>query len=53
MKQKASKNIDKAYKELSGNSFKNALKSLKARLKLQFSKKKTIKTGKKTRKNKK
>ena len=50
MKKKASKNVDNAYKELSGNPFKNAMKSLKQQLKAQFSKKKTMK---KTRKNKK
>lgn len=49
MKKKASKNVDNAYKELSGNPFKNAIKSLKEKLKAQFSKKKTMK---KTRKNK-
>jgi hypothetical protein len=43
MKKKANKNVDNAYKELSGNSFKNAIKSLK----LQYATKKT-----KTRKNK-
>lgn len=53
MKKKADKNVDKAYKELSGNPFKNAMKSLKEKLKLQFSKKKSIKRVKKTRKNKK
>jgi len=54
MKKKASKNVDNAYKELSGNPFKNAMKSLKEQLKAQFSKKKTMrKTMKKTRKNKK
>jgi len=50
MKKKADKNVDKAYKQLSGNPFKNAMKSLKEKLKLQYSKKKSIK---KTRKNKK
>ena len=54
MKKKASKNVDNAYKELSGNPFKNAMKSLKQQLKAQFSKKKTMKkTMRKTRKNKK
>jgi len=43
MKKKADKNVDNAYKELSGNSFKNAIKSLKAALKLQYTKKKTRK----------
>ena len=54
MKKKADKNVDKAYKELSGNPFKNAMKSLKEKLKLQYTKKKTIKSTKKnTRKTKK
>ncbi len=54
MKKKASKNVDNAYKELSGNPFKNAMKSLKEQLKAQFSNKKPMrKTMKKTRKNKK
>ena len=48
MKKKADKNIDNAYKELSGNPFKNAIKSLKSELKMQYMKKKS----KKTRKNK-
>ena len=47
MKKKADKNVDNAYKELSGKSFKNAMKSVK----LQYNKKKTRKN--KTRKNKK
>ena len=33
MKKKADKNVDNAYKELSGNPFKNAMKSLKQQLK--------------------
>jgi hypothetical protein len=49
MKKKADKNVDKAYKELSGNPFKNAMKSLKEKLKAQYTKK----SIKKTRKNKK
>jgi len=53
MKKKASKNVDNAYKELSGNPFKNAMKSLKEKLKLQYSKKKSTNRGKKTRKTKK
>ena len=36
MKKKADKNVDNAYKELSGNPFKNAIKSLKKELKLQY-----------------
>ena len=39
MKKKANKNVDNAYKELSGNSFKNAIKSLKS----QYANKKTRK----------
>lgn len=39
MKKKADKNVNNAYKELSGNSFKNAIKSLK----LQYAKKKSKK----------
>jgi hypothetical protein len=46
MKKKADKNVDKAYKELSGNSFKNAIKGVKANLKLQYTKKKSKKTRK-------
>ena len=46
MKKKADKNVDNAYKELSGNPFKNAIKSLKKELKLQYSDKKTKKTKK-------
>jgi hypothetical protein len=42
MKKKANKNVDNAYKELSGHSFKNAIKSLK----LQYWKKKTRKNKK-------
>jgi hypothetical protein len=54
MKKKADKNVDNAYKELSGNPFKNAMKSLKEQLKAQFSNKKTMKKSmRKTRKNKK
>ncbi len=48
MKKKADKNVDNAYKELSGTSFKNAIKSFKADLKLQYTKK----ISKKTRKRK-
>ncbi len=48
MKKKADKNVDNAYKELSSTSFKNAIKSLKADLKLQYTKK----ISKKTRKRK-
>jgi hypothetical protein len=43
MKKKADKNVDNAYKELSSFSFKNAIKSLKSQLNLQYSKKKTRK----------
>ena len=53
MKKKADKNVDNAYKELSGNPFKNAMKSLKQQLKAQYAKKTMKKTMKKTRKNKK
>lgn len=53
MKKKADKNVDNAYKELSGNPFKNAMKSLKEKLKLQYSKKKSIKKTKKNKKIKK
>ena len=52
MKKKADKNIDNAYKELSGNPFKNAIKSLKEKFKLQYTQKKSIKKTKITRKNK-
>jgi hypothetical protein len=50
MKKKANKNVDNAYKELSGNPFKNAIKSLKEKLKLQYSNKKSIRKTRKTRK---
>ena len=50
MKKKADKNVNDAYKELSGNPFKNAIKSFKLMLKNKFSK--GIKT-RKTRKIKK
>ena len=53
MKKKADKNVDNAYKELSGNPFKNAMKSLKEKLKLQYTNKKTIKNTRKNKKNKK
>lgn len=48
MKKKADKNVDNAYKELSSNSFKNAIKSLKSKLQLQYAKK----NNKKRRKHK-
>jgi hypothetical protein len=47
MKEKADKNVEHAYKELSSPTFKNAIKSLKNKLKLQYYNK-----SKKTRKNK-
>jgi len=47
MKKKADKNVNDAYKELSGNPFKNAIKRFKLMLKNKFSK------TRKTRKNKK
>jgi hypothetical protein len=46
MKKKADRNVDNAYKELSGNPFKNAMKELKESLKLQYTKKKTRKSRK-------
>jgi hypothetical protein len=50
MKKKADENVDNAYKELSGNPFKNTMKSLKKELKLQYNettKKRSRKTKKK------
>ena len=50
MKKKADENVDNAYKQLSGNPFKNAIKSLKKELKLQYNeptKKRYRKTNKK------
>jgi hypothetical protein len=49
MKQKADKNIDNAYTQLSGTSFKNKMKNLKKELKLQY-KETTKKRSKKTKK---
>jgi hypothetical protein len=48
MKKKADENVDNAYKELSGNSFKNTMKNLKKELKLQYNET----TKKRSRKNK-
>ena len=53
MKKKADKNVDNAYKELSGNPFKNTMKRLKKELKLQYNettKKRSRKTRTKTKK---
>ena len=36
MKKKADENVDNAYKQLSGNPFKNTMKRLKKELKLQY-----------------
>ena len=50
MKKKADENVDNAYKQLSGNSFKNTMKRLKNDLKLQYNettKKRSRKTKKK------
>ena len=50
MKKKADENVDNAYKQLSGNPFKNTMKRLKNELKLQYNettKKRSRKTKKK------
>ena len=39
MKKKADKNVNNAYKELSGNPFKNIIKSIKLKLNQQYTKK--------------
>jgi hypothetical protein len=43
MKKKANQNVDNAYKELSGTAFKNAVKDVKSKLKLKYTKKKSKK----------
>jgi len=52
MKEKADKNVNNAYKELSGKPFKNAIKSYKSSLKLSLKSQNIKKKSKKTRKNK-
>ena len=51
MKKKADENVDNAYKQLSGNPFKNTMKRLKKELKLQY-KETSKKPSRKTKKNK-
>jgi hypothetical protein len=50
MKKKADENVDNAYKQLSGNPFKNTMKRLKKELKLQYNET-TKKRSKKTKNN--